>query len=104
MLSPEQADLAVVSGGAGFIGSHLVEALLAAGHRVRVFDDLSTGLAENLARLSPGPELVRGDVGDQGAVGRAVEGAGVVFHLAALASVQRSVEAPADMPSGHDYW
>ena len=89
------SDVCLVTGGAGFIGSHLVEALTAAGWRVRVLDDLSTGLADNLAGLS-GVELVRGDVADPDAVARAIEGSKVVFHLAALASVQRSVEAPAD--------
>src|SRR5262245_35417002 len=88
--------LCLVTGGAGFIGSHLVEGLAAAGRRVRVLDDLSTGLEANLAHLSPAPELVRGDVADPEAAARAAEGAEVVFHLAALASVQRSVEAPAD--------
>jgi UDP-glucose 4-epimerase len=85
----------LVTGGAGFIGSHLVEGLAAAGYGVRVLDDLSTGVVENLAAL-PGVELVRGDVSDPDTVARATEGAEVVFHLAALASVQRSVEAPAD--------
>jgi UDP-glucose 4-epimerase len=84
----------LVTGGAGFIGSHLVEALVAAGWRVRVLDDLSTGQADNVAL--PGVELVRGDVSDPDAVARVTEGALVVFHLAALASVQRSVEAPGD--------
>ncbi len=86
----------LVTGGAGFIGSHLVEALVARGQRVRVLDDLSTGLAENLAPFGDAVELVRGDVADADTARRAVEGAEVVFHLAALASVQRSVEAPAD--------
>ncbi len=88
--------LCLVTGGAGFIGSHLVEGLTAGGWPVRVLDDLSTGLPGNLAHLTPAPELVVGDVGDPDAVARAVGGAGVVFHLAALASVQRSVEAPAE--------
>jgi UDP-glucose 4-epimerase len=85
----------LVTGGAGFIGSHLVEALSGDGLKVRVLDDLSTGLAENLAGLA-GVELIQGDVSDPDAVARAIEGIEVVFHLAALASVQRSVEAPAD--------
>ena len=84
----------LVTGGAGFIGSHLVEALTAAGRTVRVFDDLSTGLPENLAHVSPAPELVRGCVTDPDAAERAVAGCDVVFHLAALASVARSVEEP----------
>jgi UDP-glucose 4-epimerase len=87
--------MCLVTGGAGFIGSHLVEALAADGWHVRVLDDLSTGQADNLAGLA-GVDLVRGDVGDPDVVARVTHGAEVVFHLAALASVQRSVEAPAD--------
>jgi UDP-glucose 4-epimerase len=89
-------DLCLVTGGAGFIGSHLVEGLTAAGRKVRVLDDLSTGLRGNLAHVRPAPELIEGDVANGDVVGRAMHGVGVVFHLAALASVQRSVEAPAD--------
>jgi UDP-glucose 4-epimerase len=88
--------LCLVTGGAGFIGSHLVEGLIAGGWPVRVLDDLSTGMQANLGQLSSAPELVVGDVGDAAVVARAMKGVGVVFHLAALASVQRSVEAPAD--------
>src|SRR5262245_237447 len=86
----------LVTGGAGFIGSHLVEGLVADGRRVRVLDDLSTGQTANLAHLGGAAELVHGDVADAGVVAEAVRGVEVVFHLAALASVQRSVEAPAD--------
>ena len=84
----------LVTGGAGFIGSHLVEALTAAGRTVRVLDDLSTGLPENLAHITPAPELVRGCVTDGAAVSRAVANCDTVFHLAALASVAKSVEDP----------
>lgn len=87
-------ELCLVTGGAGFIGSHLVEALTQRGRRVRVFDDFSTGLHANLADLRPAPEIVRGDLADTDAVSRATAGAGVVYHLAALASVARSVENP----------
>ncbi|MFO0925754.1 MAG: SDR family oxidoreductase [Gemmataceae bacterium] len=87
--------LCLVTGGAGFIGSHLVDGLRAAGRRVRVLDDLSTGQRDNLSR-HPDVELIVGDVADPAAVARAMDGVQVVFHLAALASVQRSVEAPAD--------
>ena len=90
------AELCLITGGAGFIGSHLVEALTRRGRRVRVFDNFSTGLRDNLAHLDPVPEVVEGDVGEAAAGERAVRGVGVVFHLAALASVQRSVEAPGD--------
>lgn len=87
-------ELSLVTGGAGFIGSHLVEDLVRRGRPVRVLDDLSTGLRANIAHL-PSVELVEGSLTDSAAVGRAVQGAGVVYHLGALASVARSVEAPA---------
>ena len=86
----------LVTGGAGFIGSHLVEALTAGGGRVRVLDDFSTGLRDNLTSIRPAPEVIDADVADATAVESATAGVDVVFHLAALASVQRSVEAPAD--------
>lgn len=76
----------LVTGGAGFIGSHLCEALLARGERVRVLDDLSTGKRENLAAAV---ELIEADVSDAAAVRRAVEGVSGCFHLAAIASVER---------------
>ncbi len=84
----------LVTGGAGFIGSHLVEALTAAGHPVRVLDDLSTGRRDNLRPIQPAPEIVEGSVDDPAAVARAMTGVAAVFHLAAVASVQRSVEEP----------
>ena len=87
-------EVCLVTGGAGFIGSHLVEALAAEGRPVRVLDDFSTGRRENLAAVRPAPEIVEGDVADPAAVERATAGAGLVFHLAALASVQLSVESP----------
>ncbi len=92
------AGTCLVTGGAGFIGSHLAEALTAAGWRVRVLDDLSTGLAENLAHIVPAPEFIQGSVTDEAAVARAVAGCDTVFHLAALASVAKSVEDP---PASH---
>lgn len=87
-------ELCLVTGGAGFIGSHLVETLTKRGRRVRVFDDFSTGLQSNLDEIDPVPEIVRGNLSDASAVARAAEGVGVVYHLGALASVARSVENP----------
>lgn len=88
------AELSLVTGGAGFIGSHLVEALTRDGLPVRVFDDFSTGRRDNLSQISPHPEIVEGDLADARAVDRAMAGVGVIYHLGALASVARSVEAP----------
>ncbi len=82
----------LVTGGAGFIGSHIVRALLAAGESVRVLDDLSTGRADNLAGLSV--DFVRGDIRDAATVARAVAGVRAVCHHAAMISVPRSVEDP----------
>ncbi len=87
--------ISLVTGGAGFIGSHLVEGLINQGRDVRVLDDFSTGQRGNLANLAHPPEVIEGDVADAGAVSRAVAGVEVVFHLAALASVQKSIEDPA---------
>src|SRR4051812_26089355 len=87
-------DLCLVTGGAGFIGSHLVEALTASGRTVRVFDNLCTGRRENLAHIRPAPELVEGDLTDANAVAGAMTGVSMAFHLGALASVQASVENP----------
>jgi UDP-glucose 4-epimerase len=84
--------LILITGGAGFIGSHSADALLAAGHVVRIFDDLSTGAVDNLAGKSV--ELVRGDLRDAEAVRRAVDGVNAVLHLAALVSVPLSMRAP----------
>ena len=78
-----------MTGGAGFIGSHLVDALLGAGHTVRVLDDLSTGRRANLPGAA---ELVVGDVSDAACVNQAMQGAAGCFHLAAIASVQRANE------------
>ena len=85
--------LCLVTGGAGFIGSHLVDALIAADRPVRVLDDFSTGDRENLAG-APRAEVLHGSVTDPTVVLRAVEGCEVVYHLAALASVAKSVEDP----------
>ncbi|MCI0641943.1 MAG: SDR family oxidoreductase [Gemmataceae bacterium] len=84
----------LVTGGAGFIGSHLVDALLASGARVRVLDDLRTGKRENLRHVEGRIEFIEGSVTSSESVRRAMDGIACVFHLAALPSVQRSVEDP----------
>jgi UDP-glucose 4-epimerase len=84
----------LVTGGGGFIGSHLVDRLVARGVRVRILDDFQTGRVENLASVLERVELLRGSITDAGVVRKAVGGCDCVFHLAALPSVQRSVEDP----------
>jgi len=84
----------LVTGGCGFIGSHIAEALVRRGDRVRVLDNLSTGKVANLEPCGGKVELLRGDLTDPVAVAEAVHGVDCVFHEAALASVPRSVEAP----------
>jgi UDP-glucose 4-epimerase len=84
----------LVTGGAGFIGSHLVEALVERGEFVRVLDNFSTGDRRTLDAVLDDIELVEGDVTDAEAVRRATRGVEVVFHQAALASVPRSVANP----------
>lgn len=86
----------LVTGGAGFIGSHIAEALVQRGDEVRVLDNLSTGFRHNLAAIEDRIEWIEGDIADQKTVARAVAGVGCVFHQAALASVPRSVERPLD--------
>lgn len=86
----------LVTGGAGFIGSHLVEALVAAGHRVRVLDDFSSGKRENLAAVANDVEVITGDVRDYDCCARACAGVERVWHLAAFCSVPLSVEHPLD--------
>jgi UDP-glucose 4-epimerase len=88
----------VVTGGAGFIGSHLVERLLAAGHSVRVLDNFSTGRPENLAHLAPDPRLAveRVDIATEPHLADLVAGADWLFHLAALADIVPSIERPID--------
>ncbi|HEY0285820.1 MAG TPA: NAD-dependent epimerase/dehydratase family protein [Pseudomonas sp.] len=84
----------LITGGAGFIGSHLVDALLEKGYAVRVLDDLSTGKRSNLPLDNPRLELIEGDVADAGLVALAAQGCQAVAHLAAVASVQASVDDP----------
>ena len=84
----------LITGGCGFIGSHIAEALVRRGDRVRVLDNLSTGKVANLEPCGGKVELLRGDLTDPVAVAEAVHGVDCVFHEAALASVPRSVKAP----------
>ena len=84
----------LITGGAGFIGSHLADGLLAKGHSVRILDDLSTGKPSNLPLDNPLIELIEGDVADAALVARVMQGCSAVAHLAAVASVQASVEDP----------
>ncbi len=83
----------LVTGGAGFIGSHIAEALVRRGDRVRVLDNFSTGRRENLEAIGD-HQLIEADLNDADAVRQAVEGVDCIFHQAALPSVPRSLEAP----------
>lgn len=89
-----QNELALVTGGAGFIGSHLVEALLNDGYRVRVMDNLATGRRSNLAHLEGRYEWLEADLADFDACRGAAEGVTYVFHQGAIPSVPRSVREP----------
>ncbi len=84
----------LVTGGAGFIGSHVVDRLLADGHQVRVFDDLSTGKLENLSEVRSRIEFVQGDLRDRDAVSKACHGTEYVIHEAAWRSVPKSMADP----------
>ena len=95
----EYPGLILVTGGAGFIGSHLVEALVERGHRVRVLDDFSTGRKERLKSVISRLELVEGDIRDRETVGKSLKGVSAVFHQAALPSVPRSFQDPVNTTS-----
>jgi UDP-glucose 4-epimerase len=84
----------LITGGCGFIGSHIAEALVAEGHAVRVFDNLATGRLENLQGFADRVEFVRGDIREPAALQAAMRGIEYVFHEAALVSVAISVEQP----------
>ena len=93
MIAGRANPLVLVTGGAGFIGSHLCEALLARGARVRVLDDFSTGRWENLARIHSDIEVIEGGLESASAVERAVAGVDSIAHLAARSSVVESIGA-----------
>lgn len=86
--------IALVTGGAGFIGSHIASTLAASGARVRVIDDLSTGHRENLDEIKGDWDFIQASVADETALTRALENVELVFHEAAIPSVPRSVENP----------
>lgn len=86
----------LVTGGAGFIGSHLAEALVQRGESVRVLDNFSTGFRHNVESFASNIEVIEGDITDVATVEKAVQGVDCVFHQAALASVPRSVQRPLD--------
>ena len=85
---------ALVTGGAGFIGSHIASALLAEGARVRIIDDLSTGHRENIDEIGGDVDFIQGSVADEALLAKALEGVELVFHEAAIPSVPRSVKVP----------
>ena len=87
--------LSLVTGGAGFIGSNMARFLLDKGQKVRVLDNFETGKRENLTEIAERIELIKGDIRDKDTVERAVKGADVIYHLAALGSVPRSMKDPA---------
>lgn len=84
----------LVTGGAGFVGSHIAAGLIESGARVRVIDDLSTGHRENLEEIGGEIDFIKASLTDEGATRRALEDVEVVFHEAALPSVPRSVNSP----------
>lgn len=84
----------LVTGGAGFIGSHLVEALLKEGHSVTVFDNFSTGILENLSTVQSSIQLIKGDILDRDLLRQACQNIDFVFHQAASASVTASLKDP----------
>ena len=95
----------LVTGGAGFIGSNIVAALVASGERVRVLDNLATGFWENLDGIQAQSliERVTGDIRDREAIGKACQGVEVVFHEGALGSVPKSVDNPVESDSANTH-
>ena len=93
---------ALVTGGAGFIGSHIVDELLVRGIKVAVIDNLSTGKRRNLAHVWERISFFQGDIRDQSMLAKAVQGNEVIFHLAAVVSVTQTVEHPIDSAMVND--
>ncbi|MEO7659202.1 MAG: SDR family NAD(P)-dependent oxidoreductase, partial [Pyrinomonadaceae bacterium] len=89
----------LVTGGAGFIGSNLADELIRQGARVIIIDNFATGFRENLEEIKGDFDFIEGDINDDAAVAKAIQGVDVVFHEAALPSVPRSVENPAETHS-----
>lgn len=94
-LSQLAQKLVLVTGGAGFIGSHIIDALLAVGAQVRILDNFETGRLENITRLGSRVDFVEGDIRDLTTCQRAMAGVALVSHQAALGSVPRSLAEPA---------
>src|ERR1700704_5774857 len=86
--------IALVTGGAGFIGSNIASALTAAGARIRIIDDLSTGYRENLEEIGGEVDFVHASLADEQSLRKALEDVELVFHEAAIPSVPRSIENP----------
>lgn len=86
--------IVLVTGGAGFIGSHIASALSESGARVRVLDDLTTGHLENIDEIGGDVEFIKGSVADENLLGKVLDGVELIFHEAAIPSVPRSVSKP----------
>ncbi len=90
------ASKVLITGGAGFIGSNLADELIRQGARVNIIDNFTTGFRENLEEINGNFDFIEGDINDDAAVAKAIDGVEVIFHQAALPSVPRSVEDPAE--------
>jgi UDP-glucose 4-epimerase len=99
---PKKIRHAFVSGGAGFIGSHLVDALVAQGSKVTVLDNLSTGNVVNLQSVENKIVFLEGDIRDREILDKATEGCDVIFHLAAVVSVQQTIDNPVESAMVND--
>ncbi|HXT63194.1 MAG TPA: SDR family oxidoreductase [Pyrinomonadaceae bacterium] len=88
--------IAVVTGGAGFIGSHIAASLVESGAKVRIIDNLSTGYEKNVHAVGPDVDFIKGDVGDEEVLKKALSDVELIFHEAAIPSVPRSVDRPSE--------